>query len=97
MNEQRARLDSGGDRWAVSGSLTMDSASTLLEASATRALPASGVVDLAGVSRVDSAGVALLLAWKRRAAAEASALLFTGLPPSMASLAQLYGVQELLG
>jgi phospholipid transport system transporter-binding protein len=75
----------------------MDSASTLLEASATRALPASGVVDLAGVSRVDSAGVALLLAWKRRAAAEASALLFTGLPPSMASLAQLYGVQELLG
>ena len=83
MNEQRARLDSGGDRWAVSGSLTMDSASTLLEASATRTLPASGVVDLAGVSRVDSAGVALLLAWKRRAAAEASALLFTGLPPSM--------------
>jgi phospholipid transport system transporter-binding protein len=75
----------------------MDSASALLEASAPRALPASGVVDLARVSRVDSAGVALLLAWKRRAAAEASALHFTGIPPSMASLAQLYGVQELLG
>ena len=96
MTEGHAQLESGGDRWAVSGSLTMESASALLDASAAKALPASGVVDLAGVNRVDSAGVAVLLAWKRRAAAEAKALVFSGVPPSMASLAQLYGVQELL-
>ena len=96
MTEGHAQLDSRGDRWAVSGSLTMDSVPGLLEASTPQALPASGVVDLAGVDRVDSAGVALLLAWKRRAAAEAKPLVFGGVPPSMASLAQLYGVQGLL-
>jgi phospholipid transport system transporter-binding protein len=96
VTEGKARFDASGDRWAVSGSLTMDSASELLEASAASALPAAGIVDLAGVDRVDSAGVAVLLAWKRRAAAEAKLLVFAGVPESMASLAQLYGVQELL-
>ena len=96
MTEGKARLDASGDRWAVSGSLTMDSTSELLDASAASALPAAGIVDLAGVDRVDSAGVAVLLAWKRRAAAEAKPLVFAGVPESMASLAQLYGVQELL-
>jgi ABC-type transporter Mla MlaB component len=40
--------------------------------------------------------VALLLAWKRRASAEGKPLTFAHLPPSLASLAQLYGVEELL-
>lgn len=96
MTGGRARLDASADRWIVSGALTMDSASELLEASAARALPPAGIVDLAGVDRVDSAGVAVLLAWKRRADAEARPLVFAGVPESLASLAQLYGVQELL-
>jgi len=96
VTEGRARFDSGGDRWAVSGSLTMASAPALLAASAACALPTQGIVDLAGVDRVDSAGVAVLLAWKRRAAAEARPLAFACVPQSMASLAQLYGVEELL-
>jgi len=96
VSEQKAALDSGRERWAVTGSLTMDSVSALLRASAARALPAAGIVDLAGVDRVDSAGVALLLAWQRRAAAEERRLVFSGVPSSMSSLAALYGVQELL-
>jgi ABC-type transporter Mla MlaB component len=40
--------------------------------------------------------VSLLLAWKRRAAAEGKTLRFTHIPPSMTSLAQLYGVEEML-
>jgi len=94
--EERARLDTSGDRWAVSGSLVMDSASALLDASRAHALPSAGLVDLARVERVDSAAVAVMLAWKRRAVAEGKSLAFTGLPQSMASLAALYGVQELL-
>ena len=96
MTEDRAKLDASEDRWTVSGSLTMDSASALLRTSAARALPDAGIVDLAGVDRVDSAGVAVLLAWKRRTAAEAKPLVFAGVPQSLASLAQLYGVEELL-
>ena len=96
MSGQKAGLDADGECWTVTGSLTMDSVSALLRASAAQALPAAGIVDLAGVDRVDSAGVALLLAWRRRAAAEERRLVFSGVPPSMASLAALYGVQELL-
>jgi phospholipid transport system transporter-binding protein len=85
-----------GERWMPAGPLTMDCAATVLAASADVALPATGVVDLERVEAVDSAGVALLLAWKRREAAEGKPLAFTHLPPSLASLAQLYGVEEFL-
>jgi phospholipid transport system transporter-binding protein len=83
-------------RWVPAGSLTVDSAATVLEASTEVELPASGIIDLEGVEAVDSAGVALLLAWKRRAAVEGKPLAFAHLPTSLASLAQLYGVEELL-
>jgi phospholipid transport system transporter-binding protein len=85
-----------GERWMPAGPLTMDSAATMLAASAEAALPATGVIDLERIEAVDSASVALLLAWKRRAAVEGKPLAFAHLPPSLASLAQLYGVEELL-
>jgi phospholipid transport system transporter-binding protein len=85
-----------GERWMPVGSLTMDSVATVLATSAETALPATGVIDLERVEAVDSAAVALLLAWKRRAASEGKPLSFAHLPPSLASLAQLYGVGELL-
>jgi phospholipid transport system transporter-binding protein len=84
------------ERWLPTGPLTMDSVATVLAASAEAPLPATGVIDLERVEAVDSAGVALLLAWKRRAAAEGKPLAFAHLPASLASLAQLYGVEELL-
>jgi phospholipid transport system transporter-binding protein len=84
------------ERWMPAGSLTMDSVATVLAISAEAELPATGVVDLERVEAVDSAGVALLLAWKRRAAVEGKPLTFAHLPPSLASLAQLYGVEDLL-
>jgi len=40
--------------------------------------------------------VAILLEWKRRAAAERTQLAFENVPPTMVSLAELYGVAELL-
>jgi len=85
-----------GERWTVSGTLTMDSAAQVLAASVHGPLPASGVVSLGGLEHVDSAGVAVLLAWKRRAAAEGRALSFAEVPASLAALAELYGVVELL-
>jgi phospholipid transport system transporter-binding protein len=40
--------------------------------------------------------VAILLEWKRRALAEGMQLAFENVPPTMISLAELYGVDELL-
>jgi phospholipid transport system transporter-binding protein len=85
-----------GERWTPAGPLTMDSVATVLAASVEAELPATGIIDLERIEAVDSAGVALLLAWKRRAESEGKPLAFAHLPAGLASLAQLYGVEELL-
>jgi phospholipid transport system transporter-binding protein len=54
-------------------------------------------VDLSAVEGIDSAAVAVLLALKRRAADEDKPLRFVGVPAALASLAELYGVEEILG
>jgi phospholipid transport system transporter-binding protein len=82
--------------WSVAGALTVDSAAHLLAASETAPLPEAGVVSLAGVRAVDSAGVAVMLSWRRRADAEGKKLVFADVPPALVALAELYGVEQLL-
>ncbi len=53
--------------------------------------------DLSAVKEVDSAAVALLLAWHRAAQKQGKTLSVTGLPDDIRSLAKLYGVDDLLG
>ena len=48
------------------------------------------LVDLAGVTEVDSSAVSLLLEWRRQV--KGAALRFANLPPALKSLADLYGV-----
>ncbi len=96
MKATDASVEARDGRWYPAGSLVMESVASLLAASRAQPLPDSGVVDLAKIGRVDSAGVALMLAWKRRAAAEGHKLLFERVPPVVTSLAMLYGVVELL-
>ena len=96
MNSASASLQVVAGRWRVSGALSMDTVETVLDASTSIGLPEDGIVDLTAVDRVDSAGIALLLAWARRAASEGRKVAFTGIPESMHSLASLYGVEELL-
>jgi phospholipid transport system transporter-binding protein len=96
MIDAAPSLQAVGDRWVVSGSMTMDSVADLLAASTSLAMPRAGVVSLERVDRVDSAAVAVLLAWKRRAAVEGTPLQFAGVPQSMRSLALLYGVEDML-
>jgi len=85
-----------GERWMLAGALSVDTAASVLEASRSAALPPSGVVSLAGVESVDSAAVAVLLAWRRRAVAEGKDLSFTDVPASLSALADLYDVKELI-
>jgi phospholipid transport system transporter-binding protein len=55
------------------------------------------VFDLGGVKSADSSGVALMLAWQRRARAAGRSLSFINVPPNLVTLAGLYGVDTLLG
>lgn len=52
--------------------------------------------DLAGVGRVDSSALSLLMAWRRSALSLGRSLAFRNIPASMSSLAALYGVAEFL-
>jgi phospholipid transport system transporter-binding protein len=85
-----------GDRWMLAGVLNMDTAASVVEASRAAELPASGIVSLARVDGVDSAAVAVLLAWRRRAVTEGKSLSFTDVPATLSALAELYDVEELI-
>lgn len=52
--------------------------------------------DLSHVTAVDSAAVAVLLAWQRAARKQAATLVFKNLPVNLQSLIRLYGVGDLL-
>ena len=60
-----------------------------------RPLPASGIVDMAGLVHADSAALAVLLELKKRAAAEGHRLSFAAFPPMLESLAHVYGIEDL--
>lgn len=82
--------------WSFEGALTFDNAGAVLEASESLDLPKSGRIDLSGARHVDSAALAVLFALQRRAKAHRRKLVFEGIPPGLASLARVYGVETLL-
>lgn len=77
--------------------LTHANAATLLEVG--RAAIGAGdlAFDLQSVRVVDSSAVALLLEWQRAAAARGGCIALSNVPPALASLITLYGVERLLG
>ena len=54
-------------------------------------------IDLSGVTRADSAGIALLLGWLRIAHQRGAVLQFLAVPEQMVLIAGTCGVQGLLG
>jgi len=86
---------SDGNAWRFEGALTFDDAAQVFEASAAVPLPAEGI-DFSGMTRADSSALAVVIALRRRAAAEGRALSLHNLPPSLRSLAIVYGVEELI-
>ena len=85
-----------GERCSVEGALTMTNVTAVLEESKRVFQAPRIVVDLKGVTEVDSAALSLLLEWRRNAAAEKRAIEYTNLPANLRTLADLYGVSELL-
>jgi len=86
-----------GDRWRFAGELVFDDAMAVVDAAATMPLPASGIVDLSGLTHGDSSALAVLLALRRRAQAEGHRpLSFPGMPPMLEALARVYGIESLV-
>lgn len=86
-----------GDRLVVSGAVTLAGVAALLEQGRDQIRAGARLVDLAGVTELDSSALAMLLAWLREARARDRELAFTGLPEGLTAIARLYGVDGLLG
>ena len=78
----------------VEGAWTQASAPAVLANSA-RYLEA-GHLDLSGVTRVDSAAVALLLELTRRAKAKGKPLVFSGFTPALGRWLEFFGIGPML-
>jgi len=77
--------------------LTFQNAPAALEQGCAALAAGETVFDLGGVQSADSSALALMLAWERRARAQGRNLKFVNVPANVDALAQLYGVQELIG
>ena len=76
--------------------LTVDNARSMLAAGLQAIDGGQQVIDFSGLTAVDSAAVAVLLAWQRAAMKKAIALSFVNMPDMLQNLAELYGVVGLL-
>ena len=91
------RASEDGGCWRASGDLTFANAGPALAAAQALSLPSTGVVQCEGITAVDSAAVALLLSLKRHGEERGRPLTFVEVPPALKALAQLYGVEDILG
>lgn len=89
--------DLGDGRFALSGEMTFDTAERILKESEEPFEAHTQLeVDLSGVSRSDSAGLALLLEWVTWANHTVREVRFTGMPERVLAIAKTTEVERLL-
>lgn len=85
-----------GGRCTVQGPVTLDNVVELLAEGNGRFTASEVTIDLAAVTEVDSAALSLLLEWRREAGRNGRTVRYLNLPANLKSLAELYGVIELI-
>lgn len=89
--------DNGDGRFSLSGEMTFDTAERILAQSEGPFEKHTRIeVDLAGVTRADSAGLALLLEWVTWANHTVREIRFAGIPARITAIAKTTEVNELL-
>ena len=92
-----ARITVQGDRWVLSGEIDFDSVPSLLTHPGANMVRGSNVrVDLAEVTRVDSAGLAMMVEWLREAQDKGLGISFNNVPEQLQSMARICGLEEIL-
>jgi phospholipid transport system transporter-binding protein len=84
------------DRILSVDALTFATARTALAEGCAAIDAGKTVFDLSGVNSADSSGVALMLAWQRRARQLGREVVYANVPHNLDTLARLYGVDSLL-
>lgn len=92
----------GAGAWHLAGVLDMTSVPTLRDAVPRLVDPhllvdaPEVLVDLGDVTRMDSAGLALLVDWQGQARGHRTALRFLNVPAAIAAIAEVYGLGAVL-
>ena len=90
-------IERAADRLFVDVPMVMGNAKALLAAGeGVLVAQGSALLDLSRVLEADSSAVAVMLAWLRRAAEKGVQVHFANVPQGVRTLAELYGVTELL-
>ena len=76
--------------------LIIANARALLEAGRSALQSGEQVFDFSEVTEADSSALAVMLGWLRAAEAARASIRFANIPQGVSSLAELYGVTELL-
>lgn len=86
-----------GARMVLSGPVTLANVAAVLEEGRRHVAEGVESIDLQGVTEMDSALLALLLAWQREAKSRDRSLTLANPPQALSTIARLYGVDTLLG
>lgn len=89
-------IDADGGRLIVKVPLIIANARALLEAGRSALQPGEQVFDFSEVTEADSSALAVMLGWLRAAEAAQASIRFANIPQGVSSLAELYGITELL-
>ena len=84
------------DHWKVEGELTFDSVPSVQETSLEMFASPPAALDLGGVEQIDSAGIALIIEWARRARIAGADMKLVNVPAGMSSLSKTAGLHRLL-
>lgn len=85
-----------GDRLVLSGRLTMSTVPAVYADGMKHLAADDLLVDFSAVEAVDSAAISMLLCWIRAVQGQNRTLRVTGLSGDLLSLANLYGVADML-
>ena len=85
-----------GERIEVGGAMTLPAATSLLNAGLPFAARGNAVFDLAGVTDIDSSGLAVIFGWQRAAQQAGQSIRIVNFPENLKSLSGVYGVGDLL-
>jgi phospholipid transport system transporter-binding protein len=85
-----------GDCAEVSGPMTMPGAAMLLVEGEAAIASSASAFDLAAVTEMDSSCLAVVFGWMRAAKAAGKSLRLLNPPQNLLSLAEVYGVADLL-
>jgi phospholipid transport system transporter-binding protein len=89
--------ETGHGSWKLAGDLSFSTVPDLMKEMDIRSADRNRIsIDLAGVTRSDSAGLALLIEWLRESERLGKSITFLNMPTQMQSIARICGLGEIL-